>query len=312
MSEGATDTDDPATSNEKQPLSDVMLAMDVVDTLRHQQLLVERELGADDREAKMKQRLREIYESQGIDVPDHIIEQGVAALEEGRFVYDPPESGLQTRLAELYINRASWGRPVLLVIGGLLAAVLAYVLLVSGPAKRAESELPGRLQSGYELLESQISGPVARERASALMSEGESALARGDRDAVEAVIGRMDNLREDVEREYELRIVARPGERSGVWRIPDANSSARNYYLIVEAVGAFGAVYDVPIVNEEDGKTYRVKRWGLRVDEAQFQSVAADKSDDGIIQANRVGEKQRGFLQAEYSIPTSGGTITRW
>ncbi len=65
---------------DKRPLDDIMLAMDVVDTLRHQQLLVERELNADDRDEKMKQRLREIYASQGIDVPDDVLEQGVAAL----------------------------------------------------------------------------------------------------------------------------------------------------------------------------------------------------------------------------------------
>ena len=75
---------------EKQPLDDIMLAMDVVDTLRHQQLLVERELKAEDRDQKMMQRLREIYTSQGIEVTDRVLEQGVTALKEGRFVYDPP------------------------------------------------------------------------------------------------------------------------------------------------------------------------------------------------------------------------------
>nr|MDJ0956301.1 DUF6384 family protein [Arenicellales bacterium] len=56
------------------PLDDVMLAMDVVDTLRHQQLLVERELNTEDRDKKMMDRLREIYASQGIEVPDHVLE----------------------------------------------------------------------------------------------------------------------------------------------------------------------------------------------------------------------------------------------
>jgi hypothetical protein len=38
----------------KPPLDDIMLAMDVVDTLRHQELLVERELQADDRRSTLR------------------------------------------------------------------------------------------------------------------------------------------------------------------------------------------------------------------------------------------------------------------
>ncbi|HXK56547.1 MAG TPA: DUF6384 family protein, partial [Gammaproteobacteria bacterium] len=49
-------------------LSDVMLAMDVVDTLRHRRLLVERELQSDQRDEKLIDRLRDIYRSQGIEV----------------------------------------------------------------------------------------------------------------------------------------------------------------------------------------------------------------------------------------------------
>ena len=122
---------------DKPPLDDIMLAMDVVDTLRHRQLLVERELKTEDRDAKMKQRLREIYASQGIDVPDHVLEQGVAALKEGRFVYQPPSGGLQTSLARLYISRDKWGKPVLLVLG----FVLVEGMLVHSPSPTDSSTL---------------------------------------------------------------------------------------------------------------------------------------------------------------------------
>ena len=57
-------------------LDDVMLAMDVVDTLRHRERLVERELNEDMREEQLIERLRELYKSQGIDVPDRIIDEG--------------------------------------------------------------------------------------------------------------------------------------------------------------------------------------------------------------------------------------------
>jgi len=109
-----------------------------------------------------------------------------------------------------------------------------------------------------------------------------------------------------------VQIMNQPGERSGVWRIPDVNSDARNYYLIVQAIDRSGNVVEVPIQNEETGATNTVRAWGLRVDESTFEAVAEDKLDDGIIQNNVVGEKERGVLMPEYTVPTSGGTITAW
>jgi hypothetical protein len=67
-------------ADSKQPLDEVMLAMDVVDTLRRRERLVQRELDVGGREEDLKGRLRKIYAAQGIDVPDRILEEGVAAL----------------------------------------------------------------------------------------------------------------------------------------------------------------------------------------------------------------------------------------
>ena len=68
----------------------------------------------------------------------------------------------------------------------------------------------------------------------------------------------------------------------------------------------------MPITSEEDGTTKNVKQWGLRVDAATFDAVRRDKLDDGIIQNNRFGVKQRGYLKPQYLMPTTGGAITRW
>jgi hypothetical protein len=92
MSSEAAAPTSPATKRHggKQPLDDVMLAMDVVDTLRRRERLVQRELDVAGREQDLREHLCKIYKAQGIDVPDHIIEEGVAALKEDRFVYEPP------------------------------------------------------------------------------------------------------------------------------------------------------------------------------------------------------------------------------
>jgi hypothetical protein len=299
-------------SAEKQPLDDLMLAMDVVDTLRHQQVLIERELNAEDRDRKLIERLREIYASQGIDVPDHVLEEGVAALKEDRFAYTPPPENFSTRMARLYISRGKWGKPLLAGLGAVLLVLLAYALLIRGPAERELAQLPSKLEKQHELLVQQARGETARARSEALYSEGKSALAAGEKEEVLAVLDQMEGLRDEIEREYELRIVSRPGERSGIWRIPDANTNARNYYIIVEAVTPEGRILKRTVVNEENGKSYQVDKWGLRVEEPVFQRIAADKQDDGIIQQNRFGVKRRGYLTPEYLVPTSGGAITDW
>jgi hypothetical protein len=299
-------------SADRQPLDDVMLAMDVVDTLRHQQVLIDRELNAQDRDRKLIERLREIYASQGIDVPDHVLEEGVAALKEDRFNYTPPPESFQTRLASLYVRRGKWGKPLLLGLGAILIALLAYTLLIRGPAERELAALPARLEKQHELLLQVAKGEAARERSESLYSRGRSALAGGEKAQVMELLDQMSALQAEIEEEYELRIVSRPGERSGVWRIPDANSSARNYYLIVEAITPDGRTLTRNVVNEEDGKSYRVDKWGLRVDESLFERIAADKQDDGIIQQSWFGVKRRGYLTPEYLLPTTGAALTAW
>ena len=53
-----------------------------------------RELDEATREKQLVDKLRELYRQQGIEVPDHILKEGVDALAQSRFVYDPPKPGL--------------------------------------------------------------------------------------------------------------------------------------------------------------------------------------------------------------------------
>ena len=55
-----------------------------------------------------------------------------------------------------------------------------------------------------------------------------------------------------------------------------------------------------------------MNQFGVRVPQAIFDAVAADKRDDGIVQKNRYGVKRRGTLSVEYLMPYEGGMITKW
>jgi hypothetical protein len=285
-----------------------MLAMDVVDTLRRRRRLVERELDAEGREQDLKQRLHKIYAAQGIEVPDHVLEEGVAALKEERFVYSPPPESLATRLAQLYVSRASWGKWVMGSLAVLLVAWLVYHFTVVIP----RTQLPERLEAAYQSVIEVVESDEAGRQAEQLYKSAGTALSNGDEEAVQTALQSLHDLRSMLEQAYTLQIVSRPGEKSGVWRVPEANPKARNYYIIVEALAADGRTLEVPVVNEENGRTERVSKWGLRVEKAVFERIAADKQDDGIIQQRQFGVKQSGQLKPDYRVPTSGAAITQW
>jgi hypothetical protein len=290
------------------PLDDVMLAMDVVDTLRRRERLVQRELDSGDREQALKERLRKIYAGQGIEVSDAVLAEGVKALEEDRFVYKPPEPSLAVTLARAYVSRGVWGKWVLGALAGLALVLFAWQMLIVAP----RDALPERLQAMHAEVTELAADDAADARADRLLASAKQALRDGDTGTASDVLDELQDLRGQLEAEYSIRIVNRAGERSGVWRVPDANTRARNYYLIVEPVDPRGRVLRVPITNEETGQTETVDRWGLRVSERVFNSVARDKGDDGIIQADLVGRKAAGRLEPDYDIPTTGAAITDW
>lgn len=111
---------------------------------------------------------------------------------------------------------------------------------------------------------------------------------------------------------FDVVIVQRPGERSGVFRVSDDDPEARRYYLIVEAIDADGNVVPRAIPNEEDGETYTVEVWAVRVPEEVYNAVRDDKVDDGVIQNDHLGVKYAGDIGIEWLMPTLEGMITAW
>ena len=421
-----------AQKSEKIELNEIMLAMDVVDTLRHQQSLVDRELGTDDHDQALIAKVRKIYADQGLEVSDAVIAAGVKALREERFTYTPPKKSLQLTLAHLYVHRGRWAKRGALLLAALLVVYLVYQLAVVAPQKRSrqkaaqainlridqqqdqisvakermarlnqslveakEADSPkasvaarglvdqaerdmsaarekvqaleklgiqthidgsqaaqnsdsvsGRLDKRKELISvliahldsaekalvalaelkilpeklinqrdrviSEAQQNDARRQTETLYNDAVTALGRGDVAAAQNGYALLQRLYDQLVQEYQLRIVSREGVQSGVWRVPENNPNARNYYVIVEAVTADGKRLELPITSEEDGKTHTVKQWGLRVQESVFEQIKRDKLDNGIIDNNVFGLKKRGYLQPRYLIATTGGAITQW
>ena len=246
------------------PLDDVMLAMDVVDSLRHADKLVERELSTEERDRQLKERLRQLYSAQGIDVPERILDEGVAALREDRFVYRPPASGFKRSLALVWVTRGRWLKALAIAAGILVAIAGGWYVGVKLPAERQVAEqtreltetLPRQLQAERDRVLAVSKVEEAKQQARALAADGEAALKAGDAAAARRKLAQLTALREKLEQSYVLRIVSKP-QQSAVWRVPRLNPAGRNYYILVEAVDGQGRPVAVDITSEEDNKTAR-------------------------------------------------------
>jgi hypothetical protein len=305
---------------ETAPLDDVMLAMDVVDTIRHNQDLVTRELSEADREKQLIDKLRNIYHQQGIEVPDHILKEGVAALAESRFVYTPPKPSLGTTLAKMYVGRKRW-LPAVSTAVVLLAIVLGGYFFVYQPFQQGQIEaarielqetLPKQMDALYQTIFEETKVQQAANEADTLRHQGQAYAKEGDRANAERVVTQLTALRDTLRQVYTLKVVNREGVKSGFWTFPEINTEATNYYVVVEALDPDGKPLNLPVLNEENGQTETVPLWGLRVPEAVYRQVEADKRDDGIIEGNTMGVKQYGFLDIDYAVPVLGGAVTRW
>ncbi|MFC7290166.1 DUF6384 family protein [Hirschia litorea] len=312
------DVADAHTSPQK--LDDVLIAMDIVDTLRHREQLVLRELDTDSREQELIQRLKEIYAAQGIDVSDDTLRDGVKALEENRFVYTPPKKTWKTKLAKIYVKRDKWLKPVR---NGLLALLIGsgvWHFGVSAPHKQKlqaqQIELTQTLPEELTKLRDNIQATATQDKvttqAEAYYQDGITAIADADLNAAKAALNALTTLKSDLDVEYTVRIVSRPGEYSGLFRIPDDAPQRPNYYLIVEAIDGADRVITVPISSIESQKAKRVSIWGVRVPKAVFDKVSADKKDDSIIQFSEIGSKSKGQITPDYTIDTLDGAIFDW
>ncbi len=310
----------PQAEHKPHKLDDVMIAMDVVDTIRHREDLVRRELGDEAREGELIERLREIYRQQGIEVSDEVLAQGVKALKESRFTYTPKPPSWQRTLLEAWVARKRYGA-IAAVAATLLLSTCGYqYLTVTRPAQLAEEQariettetLPRSIRQVHADMIRIATDTAIKPRADQLLADGERAIRDQDRAAMQKVAAEMKRLGDDVAAEYTLTIVSRPGETTGVWRRPPKGATQRNYYIIVEPIGPNGRKLSLSIRNEETGETSVVDRFGVRVPQATFDAVAADKRDDGIVQKNRYGVKRRGTLSVDYLMPYEGGMITKW
>ena len=293
-------------------LEEMMVAMDAIDEIRHQERVVRQELDEPARRATLKEKLKAIYAERGIQVDDATLEAGIKALEEERFEYKPKLHGWRRMLAQWYVRRDRWLKPLGWTLLAGTVAWGVYFASVVWPHRHRLETLRTQTQSYMSDIRR-----IAQERDTIKQAQNlrDAAIRAIDDDRLDDAtryLDRLAKLDRLLGQHLRIRIVQEPGKRSGIWRIPPHNPTGKNYYLIVEALDDTGKATALPIRNEETGKVEEVTRWGVRVDRDTFEKVARDKRDDGIIEHRIIGEKERGKRRIRYAIPVRNGAVTRW
>lgn len=298
--------------NPETQLEDVMAAMDVVDTLRHEQGVAERELDAEGRRERLLNRLRDLYQAQGIEVSDRILQEGIDALEQERFEYIAVQPSWRTKLAHIWVSRGRWGKP--LGFFALLCTVFLAIYLVTDvfPERQMRAGLPKKIETSLSQIKSLSNKTSVFDSAQQQAASAQRAIDNNDYQQAQNLTQDLESMAKRLDAQYTIRVVSRIDENSGVWRVPPNNPDARNFYLIVEALDSRNKVINVDVLNQENNKRESVDVWGVRVSEKTFYKIAADKRDDGIIQNNQVGQKKRGDLEPTFNIDTTGAAITEW
>lgn len=287
-----------------------LLTIDLVDGLRREQERLD--LALDDRERmqELRTEIRAYYEQAGIVVSDALIDRAIAERQQQRFAFRPPKLGPAGHIAA-----RAW------IYRGRVTAIAGTIAVVASGGWLIEQQLDKRAQQ--QLAEAE------RAHANALACLAESAAGAAPEDVaiLEALQREGAALSpagaEDWNREanatcaffatpVRLRVVSESGEQSGVWRYFDGNRGARAYYLVVDALSASGAPVAVPFESAEDGREYRQARFAVRVDEALYERVRADKQDDGVLQDRDAGAKPANSLQWDLPAGFEPSFIAEW
>jgi len=179
--------------------------------------------------------------------------------------------------------------------------------------------LPTEIRTAAAAARTASRDPRADEQITTAERTGLAAVESGDAAAGGKTLAALHALTAQLGEVYTLRIVNRPREYTRFWRYPNGSTSIKNYYVVVEAVAPDGHPVAVSIRSEENGSTALVNKWAERVDEATYNDVGKDKQDDGIVQKNTFGQKDKGRLDPIYLMGTKtrggdseAGRINRW
>ena len=309
-------------------MNDMLRMMDVASALRRERETAEAQLDLATAKQQLRKRLMATAEAAGEDVKIEEIDAAIDEYFKRQHRYEDPPASWGRFWASVWVMRNKLLVALLLVL--LLAAIVigAIVMVNRGGgepeggsgddgAARAARSAPTRDGRAYADFETLVAAGLkmaadedARSRIAAIATDGETAFAANNGVALRTSRRKLDELLERLRAEYEVRIVSRPGQLSGIDR--KFNGRVSGLYLIVEAITPAGKRLTLPIANgEKSGQIFRVKQWGEQVEQRIWDRIVADKKADGVVDENVFARKARGFYRETVVLEDGRGGIVK-
>ena len=292
-------------------LRDQMGAMALIDEMRHKQLIVQEHLDLPKRREEVVRRIREYYQSQNIAVNDELVENGVRSYFEKRLTYEaPPAGALSSLLTRIYITRSSWKKPAVvgvaaltLLVGGSYIAQQARESAATQAAARDAAVIENiavQIREMDERFKSMNLAPVEQEQIAAMVAAANAALRERDTARANESLAALKTTLAYAETPLTFNVVDRAGVNSGVERNYSA-SGGKSWYLITEAVDPSGKVVPVTVRSAESGTVKQATLFGVRVSRDVYESVKADKMEDGHVDNRTLGKKPANSLTPQFT-----------
>ncbi|MCZ7660789.1 MAG: DUF6384 family protein [Xanthobacteraceae bacterium] len=290
------------------PLDDVMLAMDVVDTLRHRQLLVDRELASEDRDRRMMDRLRRDLRLAG---------HRRARPRARRRRQGARRGPLRLHAAEGRGSSTGWRESTSAARSGagLSSSRLARSRSCGQRTQSLSAGRPGARPRRCRWRSSSATRrwprwPRGRPRGRApwlCSTRGRAELAEGDTDGASGVLERMQALKGRSNSHTSFASCRVPASRAGYGA---SRTSAPTRATITSSSRQWARTAicsELPVVNEEDGRTYQGDEVGAQGRRGGIRARRGGQAGRRHHPDNRFGIKRPGYPPWTTSCPPPGG-----
>jgi len=301
-------------------LHEMSRIMDVASALRKERSIAELQLNLDETKAMLREKLLETTKITGEKLTPEEVDAAIEQFYDNLYSFEEPEQSISVVLAHLYVRRATITKWLLGIAGAVVLFFVWTGWAGARDARQAENLWRDSVQHSKAIVEMADDKKLSVELNS-LVSNAALARDKLDFNRLQEIKAELARIRELYESEYQVLIVAAPGERSGTQReyTDDQGTRTSGFYVFVEARNTDGSLRPMQIRNRETGNTETVKRWGEQVPESVFNRLADDKQADGVLDERLFAVKKRGDKQFEVQLEGDadgplrrGGQITSW
>ncbi|EEF60002.1 DUF6384 family protein [Pedosphaera parvula] len=153
---------------------------------------------------------------------------------------------------------------------------------------------------------------VAKEPAPVQRFEHEVQVAGDDTRLLNHVGDDIQKTTQWIAKDYTYRIVMRQGQKTAFVRT-EHDSGAKAYYVIVEAIDAFGQAAEKPVIDRENQKVTSTRMWGEEITAEDYEQIKSEKLKKATLSQPIFAVKPAGYEEPQdFNYHAQHRQATRW